>query len=272
LPSKSRLLSRTGEYRNQGSKFPGRASSIILAAGTEPDQIAAEQPLGVFRLGDEIDHAHGISAPIGVGSTSSCARVVAPNLPSGDDSAGLRDHADTVVAAVGDRRNVIVVAQSLAGFSAPLVCTRVPVSLLVLVAAMMPASGESPREWFTNTGWAQARREYAKSEGRTPTADVDVMEDLFHDVSPEVVAEALSRPEPRQSETPFDEPWPLDRWPDVPTKFVLCRDDRFFPAEFMRRIVLERLGLTPDEMVSGHLPALSHPEELVERLEAYRMA
>jgi pimeloyl-ACP methyl ester carboxylesterase len=62
----------------------------------------------------------------------------------------------------------------------------------------------------------------------------------------------------------------LDAWPDVPTRFLLCRDDRFLPAEFQRRVVRERLGIVPDEMTSGHLPALAHPQELVERLEAYR--
>ena len=38
----------------------------------------------------------------------------------------------------------------------------------------------------------------------------------------------------------------------------------------MRRVVSERLGITPDEMSSGHLPALAHPKELADRLEAYR--
>jgi phenylalanine-4-hydroxylase len=56
----------------------------------------------------------------------------------------------------------------------------------------------------------------------------------------------------------------------VPTEFLLCRDDRFFPAAFMRRVVRERLRITPDEMESGHLPALAHPLELVQRLERYR--
>ena len=40
----------------------------------------------------------------------------------------------------------------------------------------------------------------------------------------------------------------------------------------MRRVVRERLGITPDEMDGGHLPALSRPKELAERLEAYRTA
>jgi len=73
-----------------------------------------------------------------------------------------------------------------------------------------------------------------------------------------------------QSATPFVKPWALPAWPNVPTKFLLCHDDRFFPAEFLRRAVKDRLGIIPDEMDGGHLPALSHPMELVERLEAYR--
>jgi hypothetical protein len=96
------------------------------------------------------------------------------------------------------------------------------------------------------------------------------MATFFHDVRSDVVAEAFSRGERAQSGTPFEKPWPLDAWPDVPTRFLLCRDDRFFPAAFLRRVVQERLGITPDEMDGGHLPALSRPEELVGRLEAYR--
>ena len=42
-----------------------------------------------------------------------------------------------------------------------------------------------------------------------------------------------------------------------------------FPASFQRRVVVERLGITPDEMVGGHLPALAHPAELVAHLVRY---
>ena len=55
----------------------------------------------------------------------------------------------------------------------------------------------------------------------------------------------------------------------MPTRFLLCRDDRFFPAEFQRRVVRDRLGFDPDEMDGGHLPALAHPVELAARLDAY---
>lgn len=198
--------------------------------------------------------------------------VVAPDLPSDDDSAGLREYADVVVDGIGDRRDLIVVAQSMGGFTAPLVCDRVPVSQLILVAAMVPSPGEPPGDWWANTGWEQARREQAARDGSATDGDFDPMTTFFHDVPSDVVAEALARGERDQSGTPFEKPWPLDSWPDVPTNFLLCRDDRFFPAEFMRRVVRQRLGIAPDEMDGGHLPALSHPDELVARLEAYRAA
>jgi hypothetical protein len=35
--------------------------------------------------------------------------------------------------------------------------------------------------------------------------------------------------------------------------------------------VRERLGIVPDEMGGGHLPALARPDELVEWLERYRV-
>jgi len=47
------------------------------------------------------------------------------------------------------------------------------------------------------------------------------------------------------------------------------RDDRLFPAAFVRRVSQERLGITPDEIVGGHTPALSRPKELADRLETY---
>jgi pimeloyl-ACP methyl ester carboxylesterase len=196
--------------------------------------------------------------------------VVAPDLPCDDDSAELSDYADVVVDAIGDRTGIVVVAQSLGGLTAPLVCERVRVDLLVMVAAMVPSPGEPPGDWWANTGAEQARRELEESQGRTAGGRFDVMATFFHDVPPDVVAEAVARGERRQSATPFGKPWPLAAWPDVPTRFLLCRDDRFFPAEFMRRIVKQRLGFTPDEMDGGHLPALSRPRELVDRLEAYR--
>lgn len=184
--------------------------------------------------------------------------VVAPDLPCEDDSAGLSEYADAVLDAIGDPDELIVVAQSFGGFTAPLVCDRAPVELLVLVAGMIPSPGETPGDWWANTGY--------EHQGREGDDEIAI---FYHDVPPELAAEALKRGRV-QSDTPTREPWPLAAWPDVPTRFVLCRDDRLFPANFLRRVVTERLGITPDEMDGGHCVALSRPKELAERLEAYR--
>jgi pimeloyl-ACP methyl ester carboxylesterase len=81
---------------------------------------------------------------------------VAVDLPSEDDSAGWSEYADTVVQAVGDRSDLVVVGHSLGGFTAPLVCARIPVELLVLVAAMIPSPGELFAGWWTNAGYEQS--------------------------------------------------------------------------------------------------------------------
>jgi pimeloyl-ACP methyl ester carboxylesterase len=188
--------------------------------------------------------------------------VVAMDLPCDDELAGLSDYTDTVVQAIGDRTQLVVVAQSFGAFTAPLVCARVQVELMVLVAGMVPLSGERGEDWSANTGFEQA----APEQGAEDNSEIAV---FYHDVAPELAAEAMSKGRD-QAETPGLEPWPLNAWPDVPTEYLLCRDDRFFPAEWMRGVVRERLGITPDEIDGGHCPALSRPRELAERLEAYR--
>ncbi|MGH9027457.1 MAG: alpha/beta hydrolase, partial [Acidimicrobiia bacterium] len=131
--------------------------------------------------------------------------VVTPDLPCEDDSAGLAEYTDTVVDAIGGRRDLILVAQSLAGFTAPLVCERVPVDLVVLLAAMVPAPGEAPGDWWANTGWDQARREQAERDGRDPD-DEDPVNLFLHDLPPDVLDEAMRRGEKAQSGTPMEKP------------------------------------------------------------------
>ena len=188
--------------------------------------------------------------------------IVAVDLPADDNSAGLWDYADAVVDAIGNRTNLVVVAHSFGGFTGPLVCARVPVKALVMVTAMIPAPGEPPADWWANTGHAEARRELR---------EMDDIATYYHDVPPELAAEAMRRERNHPVERAYGEPWPLDAWPEVRTHFLLCRNDRFFPAELMRGLVRDRLGITADEMDSGHCPMLSQPVELARRLEAYAM-
>jgi pimeloyl-ACP methyl ester carboxylesterase len=198
--------------------------------------------------------------------------VVAISLPAGDDSAGWAEYADTIVDAIGERTGVILVAQSLAGFSAPLVSGRLSVELLVLVNAMIPLPGETGAEWWSHTGQEAAMHDQLAALGLPDEVAGDDATIYFHDVSPEVRAEAFRRGEPEQSWTPMTQPWPLHAWPEVPTRVLSGRDDRLFPASFQRRIARERLALEADEIEGGHLVALSRPRELVDRFESYRVA
>jgi pimeloyl-ACP methyl ester carboxylesterase len=196
-----------------------------------------------------------------------CAAVPV-GLPAGDDAAGLGRYTQAVLDAIGDSpaRPLVVVGQSMGGLTAPLVAARTPLDLLVLLNAMVPRPGESGGEWWSATGQEEARAAAARDDGR-PYDPEDLDAFFIHDVPPEVLATGPT--DFAQSGTPFAEPWPLDRWPDVATRVLAGRDDRFFPVAFQRRVAAERLGLPVDELPGGHLVALSRPAELAERLVSY---
>lgn len=191
--------------------------------------------------------------------------VVAVDLPAGDDTAGLTDYTDVVVDAAGSREDLVVVAQSMGGLTAPLACARLPVARLVLVNAMIPSPGETGAQWWENTGQDQARRDLDLREGRSPGAAFDPLVHFFHDVPDHVTEQAMAG-DPPQSAAPFDEPWPLHDWPDVPTVVISSRADRFFPADFQATVARERLGIEPTIVPGGHLVALSRPRELTAAL------
>jgi hypothetical protein len=89
-----------------------------------------------------------------------------------------------------------------------------------------------------------------------------------NDVPRPLAEEALSK-ERDESNTAYHDPWPIEAWPTVVTRFVLCSEDRFIPPEFMRRVVAARLGIVPDEIAAGHCVALSRPKELADLLIGY---
>ncbi|OLR94142.1 alpha/beta fold hydrolase [Actinokineospora bangkokensis] len=197
-------------------------------------------------------------------------RVLTPDLPISDPRAGLTEYADAIVEAIGEHRDVVLVAQSMAGFSAPIAAARVPVDLLVLVAAMVPVPGETAGRWWAATGQPEAQRAVDLALGRDPDAPFDPDFRFLHDLPADLRARMSATEPPHQADTPFTEPWPLSAWPDVPTHALVGRDDRLFPPDFLRRVTRERLGIDAEEIPGGHLPALSQPEALVERLEAAR--
>jgi len=195
--------------------------------------------------------------------------AIAIRLPAEDDTAGWSEYADMVVEAMRHRGRVIVVAESMGGFTAPLVCTRLEIELLVMLNAMIPLPGETFTEWWSNTGSEPARREYHDSIGLAPGEADDDAVIYYHDLPDDISAEAMTRRWQDQSMTPLDQPWPLQAWPDVPTRVLAGRHDRMFPLEFQRRIARQRLGLEVDGIDGGHMVALSNPAAVAVRLETY---
>jgi pimeloyl-ACP methyl ester carboxylesterase len=191
---------------------------------------------------------------------------LAPTLPLDDPDAAPSDHADAVVGVLPTDAELIVVAQSLGAFAAPLVAARAPVAQLLLVAPMIPRPGETAGEWWASTGHAEAIADLLERHGPMSSWGPDAIAEVFlHDVDPGV-AHDNERYQGTPGDGMFGEPWPLESWPGVPTRVLAPVGDRLFPLEFQRRIARERLGLEIDEIPGGHLPMLSRPQELAERL------
>jgi pimeloyl-ACP methyl ester carboxylesterase len=192
--------------------------------------------------------------------------AVAPALPLDDPEAHPSDHAAAVAEATPKGGELVVAGQSLGAFAAPLVAELTGAQLLVLVAPMIPAPGETAGEWWAATGHADAIAELIARRGRMGEWQQETFEEVFlHDVEPRVVRASAGYnrvPGPGM----FTEPWPLARWPDVHTRVLAPRDDRLFPLEFQKRVARERLGIEVDEIPGGHLPMLSRPAELARRL------
>jgi pimeloyl-ACP methyl ester carboxylesterase len=188
--------------------------------------------------------------------------ALAIDLPVGDDAASWPEYADVAAAAIGDRAGVVVVAQSMGAYTAPLVAARddVDVARIDLLCPMIPAAREPAGAWWDGTG----------EEADPPGRDADLETLFFHDLPADLTAELMARGEPPQSDTPFGDPWPRDAWPsDIPTRVLAGSQDRLFALPLMRRLAHERLGLPDVDVVdAGHLAALSQPAAVADWLLA----
>lgn len=195
--------------------------------------------------------------------------AIAVDLPGDDEEAGLPEYTDLVVQAAGNRDDVVLVAQSLGGFTAPLACERIAVRALVFVNAMIPSPGEQPGAWWDNVGSTEARKAAADTGGYSQEFDLATY--FLHDVAPDVAAtgEPHQRPE---SDAVFASACTFDAWPDVPIHVVAGADDRFFPVEFQKRVARDRLGVDADVLPGGHLIALSNPTGLADYLNRVAQA
>src|SRR5262249_1863867 len=150
--------------------------------------------------------------------------ALAVDLPGDDPYAGLHAYADRVIASIGERNDVTLVAQSMGAFTAALVCARArtAIRMLVFVNAMIPVAGETAGEWWDRTGWHRARIDAAKRGGYP--IEFDLATYFLHDLPISLVEEGAAH-ERRESEIAFNERVNFQAWPDIPIHVVVGKDD-----------------------------------------------
>ena len=182
--------------------------------------------------------------------------AVAVDLPCDDEDAGAAEYAALVTESLrtsGD--DVVLVGHSLGGLTLPLVAQSRPVRHLIFVAALLPVPGQSLRD-----------QQALEPEMMFPYAGGPAgLRDRFYNTCAREDADramALMRP---QALKPFVETTPLRSWPEVPSSYVLCTEDRACNPDWGRRAARDRLGVDAVELEgTGHSPFMDRPAELVQ--------
>jgi len=203
-------------------------------------------------------------------------RVVAVDLPISDPSAGAAEYAATVMAAIPPDSEPIVVGHSMAGVVIPLVAARRPVHSLVFLAAFLPIPGKSVGD--------QRAVEHIDGQRIPQTAEwTDLGDDVwligpntatelfYQDATPAVARWATQRLRP-QCYRAMQEITPLEVWPDVPSRAIVCREDRAINSDWVRSAARDRLGTTAIELPGGHSPFLTRPRDLATVLDGIARA
>jgi pimeloyl-ACP methyl ester carboxylesterase len=199
-------------------------------------------------------------------------RVVTMDMPISDPSLGATEYAQAVEDALDPDSEPMLVGHSMAGLIIPLVAAHRPARQLVFLAALLPSPGKS----------ANDQRAAEPIDGRIPatTAEwIDLGENVwmvgpntatelfFHDAPAEVASWATERLRP-QAYGVFGEVTPLTAWPDVESRYIVCRDDRATNPDWGRAAARDRLGVEAVEIDGSHSPFLTRPAELARLLDS----
>lgn len=202
--------------------------------------------------------------------------VVALDLPCDDPTSGLVDYAATVIEALAHRADddAIVVGHSLGGLTIPLVAAARPVRELIFACAFVPLPGDcladdlfALEDTFAPEWAALASRQERHDDGSSSWPTDVAIEAFYHD-RPSALAAWAARQLRRQAWAVASEPSPLAAYPEVPTRAIVCTEDRVLNAESCGRHARERVGAAVTELGGGHSPMLAQPGALVEALFA----
>jgi pimeloyl-ACP methyl ester carboxylesterase len=193
-------------------------------------------------------------------------QAVCPDLPADEPDAPAIRYAEVIAQALRDSAGPpVIVGHSASGLFLPIVATLCRVSRLVFLAAFVPEVGKSPMQQFQES----PEMFWPDWIGKDPTKDdAMAMRFLFHDCPPEAVPWALGTRRLTLARGALASTFPLERWPDVPVSYVLCREDRTLRPDFWWEWVQKHLGAIPVELAGGHCPHVSRPGELADVLSS----
>jgi pimeloyl-ACP methyl ester carboxylesterase len=190
-------------------------------------------------------------------------QTVCVGLPNDPDASGIQ-YATVIASALAHSKEApIVVTHSASGLFLPLVADRRPVSRLVFLAAIIPQIGKS----FLEQMRENPDMLWPDWIGKDPAKDHEAaVHFLFHDCSPEIARWAITTLRLTYARRAMAEVFPLEHWPDIPSTYILCQEDRTVRPEWLRKAVRERLGVAAIELPGGHCPHVSRPADLAQVL------
>jgi pimeloyl-ACP methyl ester carboxylesterase len=190
-----------------------------------------------------------------------------------DRGAGTQAYATAIDRAISSPADTTLVAHSAAGLVAPTVAGRRRVNELVLVAALMHVPGYSwqvQREALMSAQHSEffkqaLARLLVDAQGNSIWRAKDAAELFYNDCEPADAASAAHRLR-AQDMTIFTETAPLAPPAGVPTRYILCRQDRAISREWAIRTAREQFGASIEEFDASHSPFWSRPADFVELL------
>lgn len=197
-------------------------------------------------------------------------QTIVMDMPIEDTSLTLQDYAEFVKNSLRSHGDVILVGHSMAGLVIPLVADIFPVKKLVYLCGVLRRPGHSEKQDYEDGLRKDMATEnldgklWIRKDGFSIPVPEGVMKYLYQDCKPELAKWALSML--RKQYEHWEEISPQKNWPNVPTDYIICEDDKSVNPIWSERLAKEWLHVEPIKMPGSHSPFLSRPKELADIL------
>ncbi len=191
----------------------------------------------------------------------------APDLPIEDVSAGIAQYLEIVepeIAAAGPE--AILVGHSMGGRVIAYAALQSRVAGLIYLAATVPGTTEQDAAEVRGNLTDEVKERLRRDELGRLYYDPETARDVFfHDCAPDVAAQAIQRLRP-QATLPIEQTRTLPKLPAVPSRYIVCTEDRALRPDYGRGVARDLLGVEPVELEASHSPFLSRPADLAHLL------